>query len=134
MQLKEVINFLSLRFMLWERGIYANPTNREMLVSSCQQAEVVFQGARYSLVFFPILLSAGLHSKGNFVPTVFVCCCYRITHTTLRWDELRFAQLLRAQTGKGTKSPWPNSHRSLLGFRSELQTCEKGHGVKNSYC
>lgn len=86
------------------------------------------------LVLFPILLSAGVHNEGNFVLTVFVCCCYRITHTTLRWDELHFAQFLRPQTGKGTKSLQPNSHRSLLGFCSELQTCEKSHGVKNSYC
>lgn len=35
---------------------------------------------------------------------------------------------------KGTKSLWPNFHRSLLGFYSELQTHEKGHGVKNSDC
>lgn len=96
--------------------------------------KLFFRELDIPLVLFPILLSAGLHSTGNFVPTVFVCCCYRITHTTLRWNELCFAHLLRAQTGKGTKSPWTNSHIFLLGFCSELQTCEKGHGVKNSYC
>lgn len=124
--------------MLWERRIYANPTT----VHRGDTSKYLPMGWSYFLASyilplccFPFCVQPGFSGKGNFL-TVFVCCCYRITHTALRWDELCFAQLL-----SGTDSKWqwskiarPNSRRSPLGFRSELQTCEEGRGVENRYC
>lgn len=58
-------------------------------------------------MWVPILLS----TEGKFL-SLFVCCCYRITHTAFRWDELCFAQL-PSETG----SKWPWSKITLAKFQ-----------------